>query len=141
MTIRYKRPDKKNALSIIEAARGDIDFTLSIEITEKSSPTIVRNIYESFRMLGDAILTAKGIESKDHITPIKELLKIKVDTQRSINLIDNLRRLRHNINYYGYKPRLEEVIDAISIAKSCFGPLLKAVIKEIKKEKEDSFKK
>ena len=44
--MRYKRPDKKNALSIIEVAKRDMDFTLSIKVTEESSPTIIRNIYE-----------------------------------------------------------------------------------------------
>ncbi|MBI2672748.1 hypothetical protein HYX19_00660 [Candidatus Woesearchaeota archaeon] len=131
MNIRYKRPDKKNALSIIGAAKRDMEFTLSLKPTEESGPTIVRNIYECFRMLGDALLVAKGIESEDHIMPIKELLNIKVITTRSTNTIDNLRRLRHNINYYGYKPNLAEVEDAISIANSCFKPLLSAILKEI----------
>ena len=125
--MRYKRPDKKNALSLIEAAKREMNFTLKLEINEESGPTIVRNIYESFRMLGDALLISKGIESDDHIAPINELLKIIVETKRPINSIDNLRRFRHNINYYGYKPSLIEIKDAISIAQSCFEPLYKEV--------------
>ncbi len=131
MTIRYKRPDKKSSLSIINTAKKDMKFTLSLKPTEESGTTIIRNIYECFRMLGNALLVARGIESEDHITPIKELLKLKVSTSRPINLIDNLRRLRHNINYYGYSPKLIEVEDTVSIAKSCFYPLLEAVLKEI----------
>lgn len=129
--MRYKRPDKKNALSIIGAAERDMNFTLSMESTEESGPTIVRNIYECFRMLGDALLISKGIESEDHITPIKELTKLNVETERPIRLVDNLRRLRHNINYYGYKPRLAEVEDVISIAKTTFKPLLKTIKKNL----------
>ena len=82
-------------------------------------------------MLGEALLVAQGIESEDHITPIKELLGIKVETGRPIYLINNLRRMRHNINYYGYKPNLIEVKDAISIAENCFLPLYNAVLKKI----------
>ena len=125
--IRHKRPDRKNALSIIDAAERDMKFTLSIDITEDSGSTIARNIYECFRMLGDAILVSKGIESKDHLAPIKEIISINVKTDRSLNLIDNLRRLRHNINYYGYTPTIYEVNDAISIANSIFKPLLVAI--------------
>ena len=132
MTIRYKRPDKKNALSIVNAAKKDMKFTLTLELTEESGATIVRNIYEYFRMLGDALLVAKGIESEDHITPIKELLKLQVSTTRPISLIENLRKLRHNINYYGYSPKLIEVEDVVSLAKSCFNPLLEAVLSQIK---------
>ena len=131
MTIRHKRPDKKNALSIIDAAKKDMKFTLSLTPTEESGATIVRNIYECFRRLGDALLVARGIESKDHILPINELLKLRVFTDRPISLIDNLRRLRHNINYYGYSTKLIEVEDTISLAKSCFEPLLNEVLKEI----------
>ena len=131
MTIRYKVPDKKNALSIIEASKRDMSFTLSLKLSEKSGATIVRNIYECFRMLGDALLVAKGIKSQDHIAPITELLKLKVNTSRPIYLIDNLRKLRHNINYYGYSPKLVEVEDVISLAQSCFEPLLGASLKEI----------
>ena len=129
--MRYKRPDKKNALSIIGAAEREMRFTLSMKPTEDSGPTIIRNIYECFRMLGDALLVSKGIKSTDHITPIKELLEVKVETTRPINLIDNLRRLRHNINYYGYKPKLIEVEDVLSVAKSIFQPLLKTVKKKL----------
>jgi len=133
VTIRYKVPDKKNALSIIESSKRDMDFTLTLKLTEEAGATIVRNIYECFRMLGDALLVAKGIKSQDHIEPIKELLKLRVNTSRPIYLIDNLRKLRHNINYYGYSPKIIEVEDAISLAKSCFEPLLEAAKKEIEK--------
>ena len=132
MTIRYKRPDHKNALSIIEAARRDMKYTLSLRITEDATTTIVRNIYECFRMLGDALLVIQGTKSEDHVTAINELLKLTVKTNRAILLVDNLRRLRHNINYYGYKPTLEEATDAVSIAKACFEPLFDVVFKEIK---------
>ena len=133
MTIRYKVPDKKNALSIVEASKKDMNFTLTLKLSEESGATIVRNIYECFRMLGDSILVANGIKSDDHIVPIQELLKLKVTTSRPIYLIDNLRKLRHNINYYGYSPKLVEVEDIISLAKSCYNPLLEAALREIKK--------
>ncbi|MFH1275630.1 MAG: hypothetical protein ABIH82_00800 [Candidatus Woesearchaeota archaeon] len=125
--MRQKVPDKKNAESIIEAAERDLEFTLTLPVNEQSAATIVRNIYECFRMLGDALLVIKGISTKDHITPIKELLNLPVSTSRPIQLIDNLRKTRHNINYYGYKPSLEEVKDTISLAESCFSSLLKLV--------------
>ena len=128
--MRYKRPDKKNALSIVEASERDMKFTLSMRSTEESGSTIVRNIYECFRMLGNALLVSKGIESGDHVTPVRELMKLNVE--RPINIIDNLRRLRHNINYYGYKPKLDEVKDVISIAESTFQPLINKIREKIK---------
>lgn len=133
MTIRYKRPDAKDALSLVQAAKRQMDFTLTMEPSDDSAFTIVRNIYECFRMLGDALLVKQGIESDDHLAPINELLKLKVNTLRPIFLIDNLRRLRHNVNYYGYSPKKAEADDAISLAKSCFKQLYEAALKEVEK--------
>ena len=125
--MRSKKPDQKSALSLAHAAQKEMQFTLTLTVTEESGSTIVRNIYESFRMLGDALLIAKGIDSHDHVVPIKELTSLEVETSRPIQLVENLRRFRHNINYYGYVPKISETKDAISIANSCFKPLLKEV--------------
>ena len=133
MNIRYKRPDKKNALSIINSAKEDINYTLTLELNEKSSSTIVRNIYECFRMLGDAILVNKGIASKDHLEPINELLNLKINTTKPLGVIANLRQLRHNINYYGYKPNMIEAKETVDIAKIFFEPIYNYIKDEIEK--------
>lgn len=36
MTIRYKQPDHKDALSLVESAKKEMKFTLSMEINESS---------------------------------------------------------------------------------------------------------
>jgi len=121
--MRYKRPDHKNALSIIEAAEREMNYTLTIKVSEMSASTIIRNTYECFRMLGDAMLVLEGIESEDHLAPIRRLTEISINSSRPLNILDNLRRLRHNINYYGYKPSVFEAEEAIFISKSLFEPL------------------
>ena len=55
-----KIPDRKRALDLIASAKEELIYTLSLEISEKSANTIVRNIYESFRMLGEALLISDG---------------------------------------------------------------------------------
>ena len=136
--MRYKRPDKKNAESLINSAKNEIEYTLTLEVSEKSSSTIIRNLYESFRKIGDALLLNKGIESKDHIEPINELLKLNIKTTRPINLIENLRSLRHNINYYGYIPSKEEAKEFVDFAKGNFNIILKAVKSKIESETQKS---
>ncbi len=118
--MRYKRPDNKNAHSILESAKKTMDYTLTLKVNELSGVTITRNVYECFRMLGDAILVHKGISSDDHLLPIKEVTQLTITSSRPIAIVENLRILRHNINYYGYNPSLAEVHDSISIAKECF---------------------
>ncbi len=134
MNQRITHPDNKNALSIINAAEREMQFTLKQPLTEESAFNSIRNIYECFRMLGDARLISKGIVSKDHIQQIKELEMLHVKTERPIQLIDSLRKLRHNINYYGYVPSKAEAEDATSIAHACFQPLLKEIKKQLEQK-------
>ena len=131
--MRDKHPDKKNAQSILEASEKQMRYTLTLEPTDESAFNIIRNIYECFRMIGDALLVFKGKKSEDHIEQVKALESLKVKTERPIKLVDNLRRMRHNINYYGYMPKVGEVQDTISFARACFMPLFKEVSSEIEK--------
>ena len=132
MIRRYRRPDSRSAASLLEAAEKEMGYTLTLHPTDESASTIIRNIYECFRMLGDALLLVRGLEAIDHVHAIRELLTMRVQTSRPIQLIDHLRQLRHNINYYGYLPKQREAQDAISLAKACFGPLRDAVSAAIK---------
>ena len=40
---------------------------------------------------------------------------MQIKSDRPIGIIENLRQLRHNINYYGYVPKLDEVKDVIDL--------------------------
>jgi len=134
--MREKIPDKNKAISLILCSKHDINYTLSLEVNKNSTNTIVRNIYESFRMLGEASLVNRGIGSPDHATCINELFKLDVKTLRPLQIIDGLRKLRHNINYYGYISSISEAEDAISIAKSCFNSLFAEIDKIIGRIKQ-----
>jgi len=61
--IRKRVPDKAKARSMLQAAEIEIKFIKTIKPTKESSSTIVRNIYEAFRMLGDALLSVRGKEA------------------------------------------------------------------------------
>jgi uncharacterized protein (UPF0332 family) len=131
MIMRYKRPDNKNALSLLEAAKKRMDYTLKLEINEESSSTIVQNIHESFRMLGDALLINKGIDPKTHIDSITEIISLPLKTSRPLRIIDNIRTLRRNVNYYGYIPTKLEAEDVVSIAKEMFPKVYASIKKEL----------
>ena len=129
--MRIKSPDKKNAWSLLTASKNQMDFTLTIHSTNESSFTIIRNIYECFQMLGKSILLSEGKISEDHLESIKAIESLKVKTTRPLKIIDNLRKLRHGINYYGYNPNKEEADDAIIFAKEVFNKLYSAVKEKI----------
>jgi hypothetical protein len=123
--MRIKQPDKKSALSLLSASEKQMKYTLTMPSTNESAFAIIRNIYECFQMIGKAILLAEGKVSEDHIESLKAIENLGVKTNRPIQAIDNLRKIRHGINYYGYAPSKIEADDAISLAKDIFDDLLK----------------
>ncbi|MBD3252479.1 hypothetical protein GF386_01995 [Candidatus Pacearchaeota archaeon] len=131
--IRYKKPDKNKALSLSESAKSDLDFTLTLPLTEKSANTVIRNIYESFRMLGEALLTNKGIQSEDHVIPIRELINLDINTKRPLMFLDHLRKMRRNINYYGYMASKKEAGDVLDFARLNFDLIYRRVLDIIKR--------
>ncbi len=134
--IRKRTPDKFKAQSMIRAAEVEIGFIVKLEPSTESASTIVRGVYESFRMLGDAFLLIHGKEASGtdhHVEMINELFTLKVATKRPIQVIINLKNLRNKVNYHGYIPTIEEAKDALSIVDSCFEPVIKKIKEEINK--------
>ncbi len=125
--MRYKRTDKKNAESIIQAAKKEMRFTLSLTINEDSASTIARNIYECFRMLGEGLLLTQGMTPDDHLEPINALTKLKINTERSLEVLHTYRKIRHNINYYGYLPDIGEVEDMVDFSNKCFDKIYRII--------------
>ncbi len=133
--IRYRTPDKAKARSMISAAENEITFIKTIPPMTASASIIIRTIYESFRMLGDALLLLRGKEAvgqDHHKIMIEELLTLSVQTTRRTQALLNLKDLRHRINYNGYIPAPAEAIDALSIADGCFQPLAQKIREEYK---------
>ena len=135
MIKRFKHSDKKNAESIISASIKQMDYTFKLESNNESAFNIIRNIYECFRMLGDALLVSRGLMPEDYVEQIIAIESLNLQTVRPIKLIDNLRRMRHNINYYGFSPKKVEADDAVSFARLCFNQVANAIKEEIKKNK------
>ena len=84
------------------AAEMEIRFIKTIEPSKEAASTIVRSIYESFRMLGDALLLIHGKEASGtdhHVEMINELFTLKVDTKRPTQVLLNLKNLRNKVNY------------------------------------------
>jgi hypothetical protein len=126
--IRKRVPDVAKAKSLIHASENEIKYLDTLEPKIEAASTIIRGIYENFRRLGEAILLIQGWEG-DHEECINALIKLPVKTERPIQVLDNLRRLRHDINYQGYQPSKADLDDVLSIKKACW----KSILEKIKK--------
>jgi hypothetical protein len=115
---------------MINAAMAEVEFLKKLPARPEAASTIIRGIYENFRMLGDALLRAQGLEATDHKPMVDALIKLPAKTKRPLQVLDNLRTLRHNINYKGYRPTEDDLRDALSILEACWD----AVLAEVKKK-------
>ena len=123
---------------MVAAATRDMGVMDKITSIENAGSTIIRGVYENFRMLGDAVLTAQGGEemgTHHHREMIAVLTKLPVKSDRSILVLQKLRKLRHKINYEGYIPEEEEVKYVISVKKALWKPVLDAVKKQVENVK------
>lgn len=134
--IRTRAPDKIKAKSLLEAAELEMRFLINLNPTKEAGQTIIGRLYENFRRLGETLMLIRGKESVgqgQHNDNINELLLLKIKTDRPINVLESLKKTRMDINYDGYIPTIDEINDSISIAKTCFNPILEEIKKELSK--------
>ncbi len=132
--ITRRTPDKAKAKGMVFAAEMDMDFISQLPAETKSAQSIIRGIYENFRILGDALLTAQGFKAAgtDHHTQmIDALIKLDVKTMRPLLLLNELKKIRHQINYNGYVPTEKDVRYVIELKESFWNNILSEVKKQI----------
>ena len=129
--MRKRTPDRSQARSLVEASEEEMTYVNTLSPTLQGASTIIRGIYENFRRLGEALLLIDGREG-DHEECVAVLVALRVTTTRSLPVLDNLRRLRHDINYRGYRPSLADLDDVLSIRDACWKPILEEVKKRIR---------
>lgn len=116
---------------MIEAAEREMTYVLKQGMNPEAAATLVRAMYECFRMIGDALLLARGYEAKDHHVMIDEVLHLDVTTPQPIIILDRLRRTRMKINYEGYFPTAAELDDFHNFTRACWQPVLTAAKKRL----------
>lgn len=132
--INPRTPDKAKAKSMIFAAELDMEFISCLPATTKSAQSIIRGIYENFRILGDALLTAQGFKTAgiDHHTQmIDALVRLDIKTARPLVLLKELKKIRHQINYNGYVPTENDTKYAIELKVAFWADVLSEVKKQI----------
>ncbi len=129
-------PNPAKAQSLLLAAEHQVSYSKTIAVSEEATPIIIKEIYDSFLMTGEALMLLRGkhAQSKGHHRIIlNELITLPINTSRPLENLKTLQELRRKILYDGYHPTITEAHDVLSLADACFPPLLEAVKKEVKK--------
>lgn len=92
--------NKNRALNIFKSSKQALETAKIISLSEKTSKTILRELYEGLREYLEAIGYLKGYKFLDHESIgyfIRDILK-----ENSIFIaFDRYRKIRNSINYYG----------------------------------------
>ena len=128
--MRKRSPDIAKARSLVIASEREMAFLDTLDPAPEAASTIIRGIYENFRRLGSAVLLLQGLAG-DHEQEIHALIQLNPQTTRPVQILDTLRRLRHDINYRGYQPSESDLRDVLSIREACWDPVLRAVKKKL----------
>jgi len=123
----------KTPFKLITTAKDDFNYTLNLNLTKNSTNTIVRNLYESFRMLGEALLLNKDIKTLDHIKQIDELIRLNM-MDADLELLFDLQELRHNINHKGHKATINQAKDVLNFSRFYFEPVFIEVEERLKRK-------
>lgn len=135
--ISRRTPDNAKAKGMVFAAELDMDFISGLPITAKSAQSIIRGTYENFRILGDALLTAKGFKTTgvDHHTQMTDaLINLNIKTTRPLILLKELKKMRHQINYNGYVPTENDVKYVIELKEALWADVLGEVKKQLESQ-------
>ncbi len=114
-SVKKQAPDANTAKATARTAIERISFAKSIINTHKSK-FVLENAYESAREYLDAILYLKGYKSYSHEATIAFAHENGL-TITEAKTLDNLRKQRHGIKYYGEETTNEEAILAIQLAE------------------------
>src|SRR3989344_111638 len=112
--IRQRSIDKEKIKSLIVSSKSNAEVALSIDLNQKNSTVIFREIYESVRQLGDAKWWVEGYEPLDHDISLEILKNSKIKNNVELNFLDRFRKIRNSANYRGFKVTESQAKEIIS---------------------------
>lgn len=125
--VRLQEKNKILASALIKSSEKGLRFIKKLEINEENSEHIVADIYDIIRELIEAKLALEGYKSYSHEANILFLKKFKQFNESEINFIDNLRKLRNGIKYYGKEASPEDAEKTLKFMNSVLPKLNKLI--------------
>ncbi len=129
--LRNRQKDTEKIKSMINSAEVNAKVTKSIEINEDTATLIFREIYESIRQLGDVKLWILGYEPLNHEASMEIIKEFNIKDKVKLNSLDRLKKIRHDINYRGFRASINQAKEIIDFWDNCGQEILKILKKEI----------
>jgi len=130
--VRVQAKNKILAEALFKSAEKSVVYIKKQKIDKESAEHIVSDVYDTIREFIEAKLAIDGYKSYSHEATVLFLKKFPSFNESEIVFLDNLRRIRNGIKYYGKEVTTDDAIKAFKFFNSLL-PKLKGLIKNEKK--------
>jgi len=129
--IRNRQRDAEKINSMIGSAEINARVTKNIKINEDTATLIFREMYESIRQLGDAKWWLLGYEPTNHEISMEALKDFDVKNKIKLNSLDRFKKIRHDINYRGFRATINQAEEIIDFWDECGKEIIKKLREEV----------
>jgi len=130
--LRNRQQDLEKIKSMINSAEVNARVTQDIKINDSTATLVFREAYESIRQLGDAKLWLIGYEPKNHEVSMAILKEFDIEDKIKLNSLDRLKKIRHDINYQGFRASVEQAGEILEFWNKCGIEILRILKKEMR---------
>jgi len=112
-----REPRKALAKALIDSGFDRLDHTKKQGLTASNARYIVEDSYESLKELAEAKLALQGYKSYSHEAAIIFLKRFEIITPYELRIMDELRKKRNGIKYYGKSASIDDAKMSLEFAK------------------------
>ncbi|MBS3124185.1 hypothetical protein J4437_06160 [Candidatus Woesearchaeota archaeon] len=109
-------PNKAKVMSLIDTAKGRVQFLTETNIKESNANYIFENYYSSVLELMHALILMQGYKVSNHIC-LGYYLRDILQKEHVFRLFDDCRSRRNSLIYYGQKMNFETAQEGIEKCK------------------------
>lgn len=126
------KKQEKNAIlaeALKKSAEKNLNFVRKLDINEENAEHILTDSYDTLRELIEAKLSSDGYKSYSHEATIIYLKKFVEFNEKERYFLDELRKLRNKVKYYGKEASTEEAKKTLNFLNIMY-PKIKSLIEK-----------
>lgn len=129
--VKKQVKDLRLARLLLNDSLDRLRFVKGLKLDDENARYIVENTYDVIRCLIEAKFALEGFKSYSHEATILFLKRFPEFKDSEIRFLDELRKIRHGIKYYGKNVELDQAKKVLDFSDSIL-PKLKNLLKDIK---------
>ncbi len=129
--VKIKEKNNKLADALTNSSGKGESHAKKQELNEENAEFIVADVYDAIREIIEAKLALEGYKSYSHEATVPFLKKFKEFGELEVAFLDNLRKIRHGIKYYGKESGIDEAKKSLEFLDAIL-PKLKNLLKNEK---------